>query len=53
MEREIRNHSSGADLVILGLPEREIQSDPTQALLRNRELNDVLFVTASENISIL
>ena len=44
--------SSEADLVILGLTQEEIFGSAEQALLAHKDLHDVLFFNANEEIRI-
>ena len=51
-DRAIEKNSSDADLVVLGFRYSQIESDSTSCLLAHGGLNEVLFVSANEQISI-
>jgi amino acid transporter len=53
VEVAVSRYSKDADLVIFGLNQADIEGDLASALGRNLSLNDVLFVNASDRISIL
>jgi hypothetical protein len=51
-DRAIEKNSSDADLVVLGFRYSQIESDSHSCLLAHPGLNEVLFVSANEQISI-
>jgi len=51
-DRAIEKNSSDADLVVLGFRYSQIESDSSSCLLAHAALNEVLFVSANEQISI-
>ena len=53
VEAAVTRYSKNADLVVFGLTTSDITGDLAASLGRNLSLNDVLFVHASERISIL
>lgn len=52
LDAEMARTSSDADLVLVGLSDEQISSDLDGALRRFDSVNDILFVSASENIPI-
>ena len=50
--RAIEKNSNGVDLVILGYRYSQLEDDPSTCLLAHGGLNEVLFVSANEQISI-
>jgi hypothetical protein len=51
-EEAAATHSLEADLVILGLTHKDIFEEPEATLMGHRNLKDILFVNANEEISI-
>ena len=52
LEEGLRTHSQDADLTIIELTKEDLDTDPERALARHLNLNEVLFVHASQTIPI-